>query len=186
MSWYEDNIDYVGTQKWNAVYTVQLGELIDSGVFDWSKPELDWHEYAMDEAQYNRLCAYFTERFEYREISILPFGAWAKRLKFMLCYELMPKYKPLYEAAESINPLADSDEYYKSRHIESKYPETLLSGNADYISSGTDDEYERIRLGNVAEREREYIDSFRSVDAAICDELESLFISMYTANVNSF
>ena len=180
-------LDYTGIPERHAVYTVQLGELVESGVFDWSSPILDWSQSAYSEEQYNRVCSYFIDRFEFREISLIPFYEWAKRLHYKLIYELMPKYKPLYDAFESgINPLADFDEYYKDREITSAYPETMLSGNSDYASDGRDSEYEKIRLGNVTEREQQYIDGFRAIDSALLDELESMFVCMYTANVNGF
>ena len=94
------------------------------------------------------------------------------------------KEKPLYEQiASGIAPLGEN-EYYKERHISSSYPETLLSGNSDYISSGEDREFERIKVDNAAEALEAYRNGFRSVDAALGDELEVLFISMYTSFVN--
>ena len=187
MNWDKDTeLAYIGTPERHAVYTVQLGELVESGVFDWSKPILDWSEAAYDAEQYERVCKYFIDRFEFREISLIPFYEWAKRLRYKLVYELMPKYIPLYESFPFISPMADSDEYYKERKIESAYPETMLSGNSDYASDGQDIEYERVKMGNVAEREQQYVNGFRSIDAALLDELETMFVCMYTANVNGY
>lgn len=178
--------NYTGIEQWNAVYTIQLGELIESGVFDWTRPELDWSAAKYDDEQYERLCAYFAERFYYREISIEPFKQWANFLKRKLVYELMPKYKPLYErVAEGINPLSDENEYYKNRTIESAYPETLLSENADYITDGKDEEFQRIKEGNFVDSMANYADKYRSVDEMILDELEIMFVGLYTANVNA-
>ena len=175
---------FVGIPENHDVYSITLGELVRSGVFDWNSDILNWREAALDDEQYKRVCAYFIERFEFREISIIPFYEWARRLHFRLVYELMPKYIPLYENISGINPYAESDEYGKDRTITSAYPETMLSGNSDYASDGRDNEYEKMKLGNVAERQKQYIDDFRSVDAALCDELENMFTCMYTANVN--
>ena len=33
--------DWTGHDQWNAVYTITIGELIDCGLFDWKRPELD-------------------------------------------------------------------------------------------------------------------------------------------------
>lgn len=179
-------LDYTGESIWNAVYTIQLGELIESGVFDWSKECLNWREAAIDQAQYERVCQYFIERFYYREISMEPFKQWANYLKRKLVYELMPKYKPLYERfADGVNPLAGENEYYKNRTIQSAYPETLLSENADYITDGRDEEFQRIKEGNLADSEENFSLKFKGVDQLLLDELESMFISMYTANVNA-
>lgn len=179
-----DMLDYTGQMESHAVYTVELCELMKSGAFDWSRPELDWHEAAYDEEQYERFCSYFEQRFMFREIGILPPLQWFTALKRMLVFELMPKYKPLYaQVANGISPLGEN-EYYKERHVSSAYPETLLSGNSDYISSGEDREFERIKIDNAAEALEAYRNGFRSVDAALADELEVLFISMYTSYVN--
>ena len=65
--------DWTGRDQWNAVYTITIGELIDCGLFDWKRPELDWSSAAFNEDQYDRVCSYFIERFYFREISLEPF-----------------------------------------------------------------------------------------------------------------
>lgn len=178
--------DYTGRDQWNAVYTVQLGELLDCGIFDWTRPELDWSSASYDAEQYKRVCDYFIERFYYREISIEPFLEWAVILKRKLVYELMPKYKPLYErVAEGINPLSDSNEYYKNREIQSAYPETLLSENADYITDGLDEEHQKIVEGNFVDAVEQFALRYKSVDELLLNDLESMFVCMYTANINT-
>lgn len=171
---------------WFAVMTIQLGELIENNVFDWQSDLLDWSEAAVDEAQYERVCAYFIQRFYWREISVEPYFEWAQMLRRKLVYELMPKYKPLYERiTQGINPLSEKDEYYKSRKIGSAYPETLVSGNSDYITDGTDEEFERVTEGALVSRYNDYIELFKGVDEALLDELECMFISMYSLNANT-
>ena len=184
----DEMLDYVGDSRWNAVYTMQLGELIELGLFSWDDPELNWQAAAYDDEQYSRVCAYFIERFRYREISAVPLLQWKRMLHSAIVYELMPKYRPLYDelASGGIVPLADKDEYYKGREIGSNYPETMLAGNADYISTGKDEEFERVTLGNVAERLEQFVTLYKDVDNALLDELETFFICMYTANVNGF
>ena len=179
--------DYTYQDEWHAVYTIQLGELVQSGVFDWTRPELDWSSAALDSEQYSRVCAYFIERFRYREISITPALEWFQMLKRKLVFELMPKYKPMYEViTEGINPLAKEDEYFKERKINSDYPETLLSENADYISDGYDVENERILVNTIGDGMQDYVAKYRYVDELLLDELESMFICMYTSYVNGF
>lgn len=181
-SWLEDT----GCDRFNAVYTIQLGELIESGVFDWTRTELDWSSAAYDDEQYSRVCEYFIQRFYYREISIEPFLQWANFLKRKLVYEIMPKYKPIYErVTEGINPISDGTEYYKNRTIQSAYPETLLSENADYITDGRDEEFQRIKEGNYVDNLENYAIKYKGVDELVLDELETMFISMYTANINT-
>lgn len=178
--------EWTGSNQWNAIYTIQLGELVECGVFSWETDLLNWKDAAYDEAQYARVCDYFIERFRFREISIEPYYEWATMIRRKLVYELMPKYKPLYErVAEGINPFVNEDEYYKRRTIGSDYPETLLSGNADYISDGEDEECERLKEGNIAENESKFADLYKGVDELVLDGLESCFISLYTMNVNA-
>ena len=175
----------VGKPEWHALYTVVLGSLIEDGVFDWSRKELDWKDAAYDDEQYERVCAYFIERYRYDEIAVLPVKQWMLMLRRKLVYELMPKYKPLYErVAEGLDPFTDAGEYHKRRQISSDYPETLLSANADYISDGTDLEYETVKEGNSADMLDNWREKWRGVDQLILDELEIMFIQVYTANVN--
>lgn len=182
----EEFDDYTGRDEWNAVYTVQIGELVANGVFDWTMPELDWSSAAYDAEQYKRVCDYFIERFQYREISIEPFLEWARVLKRKIVYELMPKYTPLYaRVSEGINPLAGENEYYKNRTITSAYPETLLSDNADYITDGKDEEFQRIKEKDYVDSMENYAMKYKGVDEMLLDELESMFICMYTTNVNA-
>lgn len=182
----EEFDNYTGHEQFNAVYTIQLGELVECGLFDWSMDVLDWSSAAYSAEQYERVCEYFIERFYYREISIEPFAEWARYLKRKLVYELMPKYKPLYKrVSEGVNPLAGSNEYYKNRTIQSAYPETLLSENSDYITDGRDEEFQRIKENGLVEALDAFAQAYKDVDQLLLDELESMFVCMYTANVNS-
>lgn len=182
----EDMDNYTYQDEWHAIYTVQLGELIQSGVFDWSRDELNWSEAACSQDQYERFCNYFVERFRFREISIIPPLEWFYALRRKLVYELMPKYRPLYKQIENgIVPLGEN-EYLKRRHITSNYPETLLSGNSDYITTGDDEEYERVKVDDIGLALQSYKDNYENTDTALADELEVLFVSMYTVNVNGF
>lgn len=180
-----DMMGYTYQNEWHAVYTVYLGELAQSGVFDWKRPEIDWFEAAYNEEQYDRLCNYFDIRFKWREISMLPVRKWMDYLRSKLVYELMPKYIPLYErVSEGVNPLSSDSEYYKNRTIQSSYPETLLSSNADYITDGKDEEFQRIKESGTADAIINFAEVYKGVDQLILDELETLFISMYTTNIN--
>lgn len=174
-----------GTPEWHANYTVVLGSLIEDGIFSWDNEYLQWSSAAYDEEQYSRVCAYFIERFRYEEISVLPVKQWMLMLRRKLVYELMPKYKPLYtRIANGIDPLQDSDEYHKRRQISSDYPETLLSANADYASDGQDLEYETLKEGRISEYIGDYASMYKDADNLLLDELECMFIQVYTVNVN--
>ena len=184
--WNEQTMmNYTYQNEWHAVYTVYLGELMQSGVFNWERPELNWRDAAIDDEQYQRVCNYFNLRFKWREISILPVLKWFDYLRNKLVYELMPKYKPLYKrVAEGVNPLSSETEYYKNRTIDSAYPETLLSENADYITNGKDEEFQRIKEHGTADALANFAEVYKGVDQLLLDELEVMFISMYTTNIN--
>ena len=116
----------------------------------------------------------------------MPPGRWKAQLIQKL-NEIMPKYKPLYKlVAEGIDPLQVSNEYGKSRDIFSEFPQTMLSGNSDYASTGNDRQYERITEGDVVEKFAAIRDRLQSVDAMVLDELETLFSCLFTANMNSY
>ena len=176
--------EWVGKSRWYAVYTVQLGELVEKGVFRWDLPVLDWSVAAYDDEQYERVCGYFIERFMFREISIMPFYEWANMLHRKLVYELMPKYRALYENFMDFDPAQVSDKYSKGRTIGSAYPETLLSGNSDYISDGQDSESESMERGNLLDTYNAYVSGYHAIDVNLLDELESLFIGLYTTSVD--
>lgn len=176
---------YTGKPDWHAVYTIQLGELVESGVFDWSKPFLDWSGYAYDEDTYNRLCSYIVARYYWYEISIPNVKEWMQQFITCIRYELCPKYNRFYSAFGSFNPLQDWDEYGKDRTIGSDFPETLLSGNSDYASTGKDNEYEHVRLGSPLDK-MEQLKTFRDIDAMFADDLKRFFVSMFSANINGF
>ena len=179
----EEYDNFTGNDEWHAIYTIQLGQLIESGVFKWS--EIDWSDSAYNNAQYERICAYFEKRFYYREISIIPIKEWFNFLSYKINYEIMPKLKPLYERAEQgINPFQNEDVYHKSRDIFSEYPQTLLSENADYITDGRDFEEETLREGNLTESLNNYMLLYKGVDELMLDMLESMFISLYSVNIN--
>lgn len=179
-------LDYTGANQWNAIYTIQLGELVENGIFDWQNSLLNWKSKAYNDEQFNRLCAYFIERFRFREISVEPFYEWATMLYRKIAYELMPKYIPLYQRIDQgVDPFQDSDEYHKRRTVGSDYPETLLSGNADYASNGTDEEYETMKEGNLVDSLVNFAENYKYVDELICDELECMFIGLYTISMNA-
>lgn len=177
--------EWTGHDKWDAVYTVTLGELIDKGVFDWGLDILDWSAAAYSAEQYERVCAYFVERFRFREISIEPFYEWAAMLHRKLVFELMPKYRNLYKYLDAeFDPAQISDRYRKRRAIGSDYPETMLSGNSDYASSGQDEESEEIERGSLQDAYNAYVASYQTIDEHLLDELESMFIGLYTASID--
>ena len=61
-----------------------------------------------------------------------------------------------------------------------------MSSNSDYASTGKDEEYERVKYGNISDSMENYLAKFKPIDEMFLDELESMFISSYAVNVNGF
>lgn len=172
--------------EWHDSVTVTLGELIEGGWFDWDSDRFSWLAYAYSPEQYGRVCTAFTDRFYYREIAMLPPKKWAMRLMYRIRYEICPMCNELYKALDGVNVLADSDEYGKRRDIRSDYPETLLSGNSDYISTGTDNEYETVKLGRVVDTVHDLAEKWRSVDQIFLDKCAIMFSDVIAPIVNDY
>lgn len=180
-----DAFEGLSCDEWKSIAGVPLGELVELGIFDWSLPSLDWSKKAYSKAQYARVCDAFVQRYYYRELCMQPFYRWAQKLHYRITVELCPKYNPLYKQLKNINPLADSDEYGKSRKIDSDYPETQLGGNADYTSRGADEEYETVKIGSYIDALEKYNNKWRTIDALFLDELECMFSGIASTVFNS-
>lgn len=169
-------------RDWHAITSIQLGQLVEYGFISWDESwAWDWY----DEEQRDRWQKLFEGRYWWREISIVPPGRWKQQLLQKL-NECMPKYKPLYElAAQGLDPLQVSNEYGKSRDIFSEFPQTMLSGNSDYASTGNDRQYERVTEGDIMEKFAA-MEKFRTVDQMLLDEVEPLFSCLFTVNANSY
>jgi hypothetical protein len=177
-------------RDYHSVVTIQLCELIEGGWVKWlnedGTPNPDWAWDFYDEEQYSRLCKKFDERFFWDEISMLPPLRWKQQLIRKL-NEIMPKYKLLYKAlAAGVDPLQETNKYGKSRNIFSEFPETLLNGNSDYVSNGTDREYEDIEQGDWIAKSLQIAKEYNDVDVLILDELESMFSGLYTVSMNGW
>lgn len=174
----------LGNSEFHSTATISLGELITDGWIDWDDDSWKWDYY--DEDQYNRMCQKIEGRFWARDLGILPIANWKRRfISYM--NEIMPKYKLMYDIVKdpNFNPLMTVDEYYKSRDIFSEFPQTSLGGKQDYASAGTDREYERSLEGDVLDKLSQ-LSSFRDIDVMILDDLEVLFSSLYTFNINYY
>ena len=165
-------------------HTITYGELADGGYIDWTAPEFAWDWHSPEQRE--RVQKMIAGRFWLREISIVPPEAWRRRFIETL-NEAMRTAKLMYEALdESSNPLVDSDEYHKSRAINSDFPATLLNGSGgDYASDGRDLEYETIRQGRITDA---LADLYGTVhpDIYILDKLESCFSSLVSVNINAY
>ena len=148
-------------------------------------PDPDWVWDYFTVEQYKRVCDKFLNHYYYREAGVFPPFRW--QLVYRRAFnELMPKYKPLYERIEEgLNPLQESGEYTKSRDIFSDFPATMLTGNSDYASTGSDREQEIVREGNVTDALNRYVKEYQDVDIMLIEETGAqLFSSLMMASVN--
>lgn len=163
--------------------TITLGEWHEAGFY---KPieDISWRFDAYSDEQYTRLCTKFLNRFYDREVSITVPSRW-KRAYLRKLNEIMPKYRLLYARVEQgLNPLQESRDREKSRDIFSDFPETMLSGNSDYASTGNDREADTMHEGGAVDRAVQFAREYVDVDAMILDELEHvLFTSILTPTV---
>lgn len=197
---------YVETD-FHAVATIQLGELIDCGWFNWKEDE-GWVWDYYDQTQKLRLQAKLDNHYFWREIGCLPPLQW--KMEFLRkLNEIMPKYKHLYKMLDTdpkFDPLQHSrkkgdikdafDEWFKSRNIGSDFPQTMLSGNSDYASTGEDREYEKlhtldrnqdiVELGDVLDKWIEFQDKFKDVDVMIIEEMGSVFGHLSSVSINAW
>lgn len=171
------------SRGWRSPISLVLGELIEKGAIDFSQAEWDFDFY--DREQRDRLYAKLTKRYYFRSIGILPPARWRLRLIGQL-NELMAKYRWVYRAMEDgIDPLQMQSRYRKYRNIDSDFPQTLLSQNQDYASYGTDFEDEEIMQGDWLEFLQKLKRS-KGVDEMLLDELDGLFSSLITVNLNGY
>lgn len=173
----------VNTDERYDYMTITLGEWHELGFY---KPLEDdsWRFDAYSDEQYARLCTKFLNRFYDREVSITVPSRW-KRAYLRKLNEIMPKYKLLYARVEQgLNPLQESRDREKSRDIFSDFPETMLSGNSDYASTGNDREADTMREGSAIDKAVQFAREYQDVDAMILNELERvLFTSILTPTV---
>lgn len=183
-----DPFDAPGISKeFHDSVSVSLGELIEGGFFSWNDPKFDWSGSAHSPEQFERVCKGFELAFYYREIGILPPKRWANKVLYTFEYILCPKYNRAYDALEDVNILTVSDKYGKSREVHSDYPETLLSDNSDYLSTGRDAQHEDVETGNPVELYERFRDSWIDIDNAMISEAgRLLFSDMIAPNVNDY
>ena len=168
---------------YHAVYQIQLCELINDGIIDFSSEEWDFDSY--NKEQRNRLWQKFEKRFYWREIGIQPYKRWKWELLRKL-NEIMPKYKPAYKALDDgVNIMQTYSEYGKSRNMFSEFPQTMLSGNQDYVTNGTDRQHEEIYLGDWMSQV-EKLKTYDDIDICILKELETMFSVFYSVSINGY
>lgn len=183
--WYTERDDF------HAIETIQLGELVNDGLFEWETDDsLIWDYYS--EEQYKRVMGKFVNRYFYREIGVVPYKKW--RLFYVRkMNEIMPKYKILYAALDSgTDPLQDSrvkgDKWGKSRNVFSDFPATQLGDNQDYADNSTDRQYEdmedTVTQGSYLDKALQLQELYNDIDVMILDDCNVLFSSLYSMSMN--
>lgn len=181
----------VEQDDFHAVFTITLGELIhdglvkfDDGTWD-TQPnggKIKWY----NDEQKKRFWDKFGQHYYYREIGEIPYKRWKDNLLSKIAL-LMPKYYMLYDALEKgIDPLQEYDKYGKSRNIYSDFPQTMLSGNEDYASTGNDNQFEEIKQGDFVEKMNAIMYGYSDPDMALIQELDTHFYCVLTSNLNGF
>lgn len=188
---YDPTQDYAAYTDFHAVFTIMMGELVHDGLikFDdgtWDTQlnglKIKWY----NDEQKHRFWKKFEQYYYYREIGELPYLRWKGNLLAKIAL-LMPKYYMLYERLDKgVNLLQEYDEYGKSRSIYSDFPQTMLSGNEDYASSGNDIQFERVREGNFVEKMNAIFNDYNDVDFALLQELDTHFYCVLSSNMNGF
>ena len=188
---YDQEEGYSEYSDFHAVHTIMLGELIHDGLINFDDGTWDTQPNGLaiawyDEEQKRRFWLKFQQFYFYREIGEIPYKRWKDNLLSKIAL-LMPKYKMLYEKiAEGVDPMQVYDDYGKSRNIYSDFPQTMLSGNSDYASTGNDNQYERMRNGDFVEKFNAIYHDFDDVDYALLRELDVHFYCVLTSNMNGF
>lgn len=188
---YDPEEGYNDYSDFHAVFTIQMGELIHDGLIDFNDGTWDtqlngqpikWY----NEEQKKRLYAKMEQYYYYREIGELPYLRWKGDLLAKLAL-LMPKYYLLYQILDKgVDPMQEYDDYGKSRNIYSDFPQTMLSGNEDYASTGNDNQYERIRQGSFIEKMLALAHDYDDVDYLLLKELDTHWYCLLTSNINGF
>lgn len=184
-----DNYEILNIPDYHASYSIQLCELINDGLIDFSLEEWNFDSYEKEEGdteQRDRFWEKFTARFYFREIGLFPPGIWKHEVLRKL-NEVMPKYKPIYKALDDgVNILQKMGEYGKSRNVYSDFPQTRLAGsNQDYASNATDREHEEIYTGDWIDTLAR-IRTYNDVDVMLLNEMETMFSAMFTVSVNGY
>ena len=172
-------------ERYAAVSTVTLGEVMQYGGFAW-RTDSFWAVPELNTDDRTRVFEKIENHYLYRELAFRTYNRWAH--EFMrTVHEIAPKYARIYALlSDGFDPLTIGGRYGKSRDIRSDFPQTLLSGNSDYASDGTDREFEEYETGDMIERVDAYYKRWQDTDLAFINELEKLFSPFFSANVNAY
>ena len=172
---------YTPSEDFHALESIQLGELLRSGVIVWGEARTTWQYYNIQ--QYWRVIGKIQDHYFYREIGITPPGQWILEFKRGM-NEISPYCNLMYKALDKNHDILDGGTVYgKSRDVDSDFPATQLkSADEDYASSAHDHQHEdRTRLGVM--QALEMAKSFEDVDLYMVNYAERFFSSFMTPTV---
>ena len=119
-----------------AKYTITLGELVASGLINFSDKIWDFQSY--NQEQRDRIYSKIKDRYFLAEISNTPIGAWAHVLRAEL-NKRAPKANMMYRILEASQNFTKGGEEHKlNRLVFSDFPQNQLSGNQDYATNAND------------------------------------------------
>jgi len=95
-----------------------------------------------------------------------------------------------------------NDRWGKSRDIGSEFPQTMLSGNSDYASTGRDVEYENLsddkrdddiniqyneyKTGDFLEKYLLFQEKYKDVDLMIIEEMDTVFSHLASVSIDAW
>lgn len=176
----QNMFDEVAAPSWHdqhAPNTIRFGEIMDD------HPSWRTNYYpAFPEVHRTRLNQKIEDRYFYREISHegggMP-GVFFHFLKRKL-NEVLPQYMKIYALEDSgdINVLRTETTKVKSRSIYSDYPQTALSGDADYATNSNDIANASEVTGPNIDMINKFNESYTDTDLLVLKALDVCFAGM--------
>lgn len=169
----------------HSVITIKFGELLESG-FDWGGATYYSGNPEFDANHRQRINKKIEDQYYWREICCIPPGQF-RHYMIKNLNNIMPKYIKLLElnASGEINPLIDSKTSNKQRDIFTEYPQSMLSGDQDYASTGNDSAGESETIGNVMDKLVDFADLYNDIDVMIVKELAVCFLNLTSLTVDA-
>lgn len=164
--------------------TIIFGSLLESG-FDWGRN--DWSAYNISEeamiALRPRINEKVEDRFFFRELGMLPPGAFKKHLKSRLS-EAVAKHGVLYQKIFDGLDFADVNfEEMKYRQINSEYPQAqLMPKQEDYASNAIEHAYDKKLNEKRFATFQNFYQSIEEPDGQVLKDIELCFSQLLSFN----
>lgn len=151
-------------------------QLKDDGLFSWNKYQdfssyFDWDSKLFSWSDFREL---FDAQYDFREISIEPFGKWVRLFKNQLVRSCR-RYSPIFHClGDDIPIFQDSFEYKKNNRVNSTYPVTIIDDTQNFASNSEIEEYELHGEGNYLDKIDQYMQQ-TPLQVGFIDEFDHLF-----------